>query len=313
MTLWWNWDRILRALIAGLALATIGGFFGDLAWWLDVLADFKMQFTIAAGELFLATLATRRAKEAVLTLALLAMNGTTLAPYLTRSPEGRAAMKIVGFNINHSNLKIAAALEFLRRESADVVVLAEVTKPWRKAFEQLSRVYPHQLYGPIHRGPTLEPRMIGLLAKRAWIETGVERSKLTSRVFAVWARFPAASPSLTVAGVHIENPVTRPANFQMAEVEALASVVKRFDGPVVVIGDFNMTPFSSRYRTLLRTSSLRRADGGLNPTWPAPLAPLGLSLDHLLVSSGITHAAMWTGPHLGSDHLPIVGTFGLRK
>ena len=313
MTSWWTWDRLLRALIVGLTLATIGSFFGDQAWWLDVLADFKTQSAIGALLLFFAALATRRMKEAVLTLALMVINGTTLAPYLALPPEGRATMKIVGFNINNHNLDTAPTLDFLRRENADVIVVTEVNETWQKAFEQLSSVYPHRFYGPTYQGPRDEPHKIGLLAKRAWEETGVEWSNLTSRVFTVWARFPAASPGLTVAGVHLLNPLFHPASHQREEIEALISVVNRFDGPVVVTGDFNMTPFSARYGNLLLKSNLRRATGGLNATWPALLTPLGLSLDHVLVGEEVSHATMRTGPRLGSDHLPVVGTFDLGK
>jgi len=53
MTSWWTWDRVLRALILGLALATIGSFFGGQAWWLDILADFKTQSVIGAALLTL--------------------------------------------------------------------------------------------------------------------------------------------------------------------------------------------------------------------------------------------------------------------
>ena len=313
MTSWWTWDWVLRAFIVGLTLATIGSFFGDHAWWLDVFADFKTQSAIGALLLFFAALATRRMKEAVLTMALLVINGTTLAPYLALPPEGQATMKIVGFNINNHNLDTAPTLDFLRRENADVVVVTEVNETWQKAFEQLSNVYPHRFYGPAYQGPRDEPHRIGLLAKRAWEESGVEWSNLTSRVFAVWVRFPAASPGLTVAGVHLLNPLLYPASHQREEAEALASVVKGFDGPVVVTGDFNMTPFSTRYENLLRKSKLRRASVGLNATWPSLLTPLGLSLDHVLVGEGVSHASMRTGPRLGSDHLPVVGTFDLGK
>jgi len=309
MTPWWTWDRFFWAFLVGLSLATIGSFFGHQAWWLDVLADFKTQSVIGAVLLFLAALATRRMKEAMLALALLVINGATLAPYLAQGSEGQATMKIVWFNINKQNFDTAPTLDFLRRETADVVVLAEATEIWQKAFEQLSSIYPHRFYGPTYQGPGDEPHGLGLLAKRAWVETGVEWSNLASRAFAVWARFPTASSNLTVAGVHM----SVSASHQRAETKALASMVKQFDGPVVVAGDFNMTPFSARYGNLLRTSNLRRATGGLNTTWPALLTPFGLSFDHVLVGDGVNHASMRTGPRLGSDHLPVVGIFDLGK
>jgi endonuclease/exonuclease/phosphatase (EEP) superfamily protein YafD len=90
-------------------------------------------------------------------------------------------------------------------------------------------------------------------------------------------------------------------------------MVKRIKGPVVVAGDFNMTPFSTRFGTLLQEARLRRAKGGLNTTWPTQLTPMGFSLDHILVGKGIGSAVMRTGSRLGSDHLPVVGTFDLGK
>ncbi len=311
MISWWTRDRLLRALVICLALATLGGFFRDWAWWLDVLSDFRAQYAIAAAMLLIAALARRRVKETLLALVLVAVNGAMLTPFLLQSAGPPGAIKIISFNLNQHNLDSAPTLDFLRRENADVVIVTEATETWLKAFEQLSDLYPHRFYAPPHWGPGDKPHMVGLLSKLAWVETGVMRSDMTSRAFGVWARFPAASPSLTVSGVHLMNPLYHPAEHQKAEAEKLASTLRRFQGPVVVAGDFNMTPFSIRYGNLLRDTGLRRAGGGLNPTWPSLLAPLGLALDHVLVGRGVKNATLRSGPRLGSDHLPIVGTFSL--
>ena len=313
MKSWINRDRLLGCLLAGLALATAGSFFGGSAWWLDILTDFKAQYVASAALLFLAALAMRRAKEGVLALVLMGLNGVALAPQLAPAPDSRAAMKVVGLNLDMFNTDTAATLDYLRRQNADVVVVSEVTVAWREALGQLSDIYPYRSFGPLYDPPEHPPHGLGLLSKRAWEEAGVEESDISNRAFSVWARFPSASPSLTVAGVHLSNLIYDPASHQKAEAEALVSVVRRFDGPVVVVGDFNMTPFSTRYETLLGKSGLQRADGGLNTTWPALITPLGLSLDHVLIGKGIRNATMRTGPRLGSDHLPIVGTFDLEK
>lgn len=311
MISWWNRNGLLRALVIGLALATAAGFFGAYAWWLDVLADFKVQYALAAALLFGAAAVLRRKKEAVLALALLIANGWTVYSYWAIAGETPVALKIVSFNVNFKNPEIAPALDFLRRENADVVVVVEVNEVWRKAFKRLSDIYPHQLFGPLSQDRRHIPQGIGLLAKRAWRETGVEWSEVSDRAYAVWARFPASSPGLTVAAVHLNNPFFHPAGHQKAEAESLASMVKRFDGPVIVAGDFNMTPFSTRYGRLLKESGLRRATGGLNTTWPSLVTPLGLALDHFLVGAKVKRAAMRVGPRLWSDHRPIVGTFDL--
>ena len=320
------WDRFRRALVGGLALVTAGSFFNESAWWLDLLADFKTQFVVVAALLLAAAAARRRWKEAALALALLAVNGIPLAPYLAPAPAnqtamkaegaagiGQGTMKVIGFNLDVHNTDTVPTLDFLRLENADVVVLTEITEAWRKALEPLFDAYPHRFFGPLYYPPGYPPHTMGLFSKRPWVETGVEWSDATGRAYAVWARFPAASPSLTVAAVHLNNPLLMPLSYQQAEARALAAAVKRFDGPVVLAGDFNMTPFSHRWGTLLRKSNLRRPGGGLNATWPALLTPLGLSLDHILVGNGIRRASMRTGPRLGSDHLPVVGTFDLGE
>jgi len=214
MTAWWNRNGILRTLVIGLALATAASFFGAYGWWLDILADFKMQYAFAAAVLFGAAAAMRRKKEAVLTLALLITNGWTVYSHWAIPDETPTALKIVGYNINFKNSDIASALYFLRRENADVVVVTEVTEAWRTAFKGLSDIYPQQFFGPVYKGWRDKPHRIGLLAKRAWEETGIEWSGVSGRAYAVWARFPAASPSLTVAAVHLLNPIFRSARQQ---------------------------------------------------------------------------------------------------
>lgn len=306
-----TWTLARRALFFGLALATAAGFFREAAWWLDLFADFRVQIALAAALLTLGAASVFQRKEVLFGLAVLAINGYAVQPYLTPGPQPAAAMKIISFNVLHRNRNTAEAIDFITRESPDVVVVVEASEIWRRRLTGLAAIYPYQTYGPLDGDPDDDPHMIGLLAKRPWVASGVEHSKLTGRAFAVWARFSEAAAGLTVVGVHLMNPIFRPASHQRTEAGQLASVVTRVKGAVVVAGDFNMTPFSSRFETLLRTAGLTRAGGGLNASWPASIAPFGLPLDHLLVGAGISAASMRTGPRLGSDHLPLIGAFDL--
>lgn len=313
MISWWTWDRVLRTLVVGLTLATLGGFFGDQAWWLDVVADFKWQAFIAAAVLLLAAAATRRKAMALVSLLLLAANGVAVAPYLGQTGDGPAAIKLLSYNVYNLNTEPAKPLEFIRRENADIVVLTELNAVWQNALITISDVYPHQFFGPPFTGPGDKPHRIGILSKRPWAETGIAWSDFSSRAFAIWARFPPSSSAMTVVAAHVLNPVVRPPTHQMAELGKLSTLIQGFDGPVMVVGDFNMTPFSTRYQSFLQGAGLRRADGGINASWPSYLSALGLSLDHIFISGKVGRATMRTGPRLGSDHLPILGSFDLKK
>ncbi|NQU62454.1 MAG: endonuclease/exonuclease/phosphatase family protein [Rhodospirillales bacterium] len=313
MMTWWTSARLLRLLLGGLALATGLSFLGPWAWLLDILADFRVPYAVAAACLLLAALILKRGPAMALAAVLLAINGFTLAPYFDMASDDQAPLKVIHFNLNLHNKDTDATLDYLRRENADVVVVLEMTDAWRQALDTLSDIYAHRFFPPFCK--CLNPKRLGLgigiLAKRAWEDAGVVNSEATNRTLAAWVRFPAASPSLTVAGVHMSAPFIQPAGYQEIEIDSLASMVKKINGPVIMAGDFNMTPFSARYGALLRKSGLRRAGGGLNASWPSVLAPLGLPIDHMLVGPGIARAVMQTGPQLGSDHLPVVGNFVL--
>jgi len=115
---------------------------------------------------------------------------------------------------------------------------------------------------------------------------------------------------------------TRPRNastsaFQKRELEELASWCRlqqqENKGPLILIGDINTTPWSSRLRRLLRDGNMKNSSNGygVQPTWPAWLPRfLGLPIDHCIVSQEVDIFQRRTGPPLGSDHLPLIIEIG---
>jgi endonuclease/exonuclease/phosphatase family metal-dependent hydrolase len=92
-----------------------------------------------------------------------------------------------------------------------------------------------------------------------------------------------------------------------AQAAALASAITR--SPIVVAGDFNMTPLSPAFRLLARGLASATT---LARTWPAPLpvAPI----DHVLFRGLVWKSGRaWTGggARRASDHLPVVADFEL--
>ncbi|MEO0563289.1 MAG: endonuclease/exonuclease/phosphatase family protein, partial [Chloroflexota bacterium] len=92
-----------------------------------------------------------------------------------------------------------------------------------------------------------------------------------------------------------------------AELATFASVAEASDEPVVLLGDFNASPWSAPMRDLQRTSGLRPAayGHGIRPTWQY-LWLLWAPLDYVMVSDEASVGAYWTGPWLGSDHTPVL-------
>ena len=86
------------------------------------------------------------------------------------------------------------------------------------------------------------------------------------------------------------------------------------DPPVILLGDFNATPYAAAYRTFAgRLTDARRAAGGARatPTFPSRL-PM-LTIDHVFMDGLVraTHVQVTSSPvaRVASDHLPLVVDF----
>jgi endonuclease/exonuclease/phosphatase (EEP) superfamily protein YafD len=83
----------------------------------------------------------------------------------------------------------------------------------------------------------------------------------------------------------------------------IAQATAHLDGPVIVAGDFNATPYTPVFQAFLKvTRTATFAD--FPATFPATMGPLGIPIDHVLVG-GIRLADLKALPSIGSDHRPL--------
>jgi endonuclease/exonuclease/phosphatase (EEP) superfamily protein YafD len=100
--------------------------------------------------------------------------------------------------------------------------------------------------------------------------------------------------------------------YQRTEFAALAHWSQQMEQQnkrnLIIIGDFNSTPWASPFRDLMQHSTLVNsiADYGWQPTWHSALPRfLQLPIDHCLHSHSITTFYREIGPDVGSDHVPL--------
>ena len=93
----------------------------------------------------------------------------------------------------------------------------------------------------------------------------------------------------------------------------MADLIRRQDGPTMLMGDLNTTPWAPTFRDFLDSSGMRDSRGGfgLQVTWPTYLPPLLIPIDHALVSPDISVRHFEVGPSVGSDHYPLLLDFTL--
>ena len=234
-----------------------------------------------------------------------------LAPEYLRTLEPNAPVgvpnqiKIVQLNAWIHNRDVAATTRWLVSQNADVITLDEITPALRKAIEDQSGY--HYRKGIVDTGIFTrdEPIGTGFLLGDPWNEWPD-----LARV-----RVAVGSQSAVIMAVHLTWPTEL---WQIKQRASLAKIMKRTDpSRLIMIGDFNLTPWSFTLRDLDKTLGLIRRDRAIF-TWPAQPANRWrskvalLPIDHVYAGSAWRTVDIHRGPRLGSDHYPIVVTLALK-
>lgn len=118
--------------------------------------------------------------------------------------------------------------------------------------------------------------------------------------------------TLHVTGLHLSTPVTpRRLARRNEQLAAAGDILARLDAPKLVVGDFNATPWSAGLRAFLLKTGLF----GFNtrPTWPVWFGFAGIPIDHAFASRDLRIIDIETGPHIGSDHRPLLIDVALAR
>lgn len=305
----WN---LAQAGTVVVALCTLTVFVGKGWWFLDLYSHFCVQY-LACLVLAAAVFAMgRKWRWTAAAGVFAAVNLALVAPfYLGHSadPGATPGIRVLSLNVRGSNRETERVLRLVEREKPDVLVLMEVTHRWARELEPLRAEYPHGPLSPLEGNFGL-----AVLSRQEFLAcrpVRLGRAELPS----VLCRLPVGDQVVTLIATHPLPPVTgryaRLRNQQLLDAAALAAAQL---GPVAVVGDLNITPWSPWFRALLREGGLSNArrGHGLRPTWPAGRLPLRIPIDHCLVSEGLIPGDLRTGPPVGSDHLPLIVDLALR-
>jgi endonuclease/exonuclease/phosphatase (EEP) superfamily protein YafD len=292
-----------------LAVASIAAFFGRFVWWLDVLANFRVQFLIVLLVLgtVLALSRFRRWGWGILVAA--GINLAVVAPLYLGSP-GEAtvdapSIRVMSFNLLSTNDQYGDVVDYIRETDPDVVFLHEASLPWETAMESSGLGYEvarsrseDLIFGTL----VLTKTSSGVLTF-GFAETAPRAVEVTMLVEG-WEVPVTILASHPLAPTDAERASLRDAQLQFA-----ANWASDQSGPYMVVGDLNATPWSWPFRNLLATGNLQNSQNGfgVQPSFAASSNPLfRVPIDHLLHSDALLVRQRRLGPTLGSDHFPLL-------
>jgi endonuclease/exonuclease/phosphatase (EEP) superfamily protein YafD len=230
------------------------------------------------------------------------MHGAFVAPEIPPQVDARA-VRVVEFNIHIGNDDMAGVAAYLESLTADVAVLAEVSP--RNA-EQLTALLPRLP----HQYRAESDGVWGVVILSRWPLIAPQPAKREGLSFAARADVDFGDRKLRLYGAHLKWPVM-PATAQTrnAQLEAIGRELAACPHACVVVGDFNVTPWSSHFRDLLDMPFVHdcAAGRGLSGTWPTGIpAWLRIHIDQCLVAGAVTAANVVVGEGGQSDHLATI-------
>ena len=304
-----RWGIGVAGLAAGIGTiaATLMSLLSRTSWLFDIAANFRFQY-LWIGGLALAALAWNRwwgwfgfvALATVINLA-------AVLPHWTASiaePSGEQRLEITHLNTQASNRDFDAVLELIRTSGADLIFLAEVTPALQDVIAEADLAY-----APVAGTP--DRTRIGILAlARDDTATGRLTNLGASEVPAVLVETTLGDQPVTILGFHTSSPgEERRAADRDDQLAAAAELVIAREGPMVLVGDFNATPWTPAFRELLDSGLVDGQKGrGVAGSWPAGWGPLKIPIDHVLHTPDLTTTAFAFGPSAGSDHRSLTVT-----
>ncbi len=311
--------RLFSKVGLWLTVLTVASFLGQFHWTLDVLSHFNLQYGIGLIICFVGLIfMPDRRHYAFGLLPALLINGVILAPYfLPLAPPATAAttsLRVATLNVSAKNKDYEATIAYLQEYQPDIVMLTEAEPELMTALNRsVSELYPYILdesvsgtfgLALLSQYPFVTARTVPLLETST---SGWQRQLLRAEI--EWQ-----GSTVTVYGAHPLPPLSgRWAEWRNTELQIIQTMLADDLGPLILLGDFNASPWAYPMRRLTEGTSLYHAAHGfgIGPTWYYLL--FGAPLDHILVSSTWRALLYDVNDDVGSDHYPVMADLTLKN
>jgi endonuclease/exonuclease/phosphatase (EEP) superfamily protein YafD len=302
---------LVLLLHLGVVIAWLLAIAGVLAFWcpwLELCNEFRPFALIATVILVLAALALRDGSLLVGSISAFAVTLVLFLLPLTTGAERRnnalPVLRVVTFNIEATNTQGREIGQFIAGTNADIVVIQEIdAATMTELLRELGKVYLRVFHTARDRSTGL-----ALLAKHACADGG-HIAWSDSNPALNWARIQKGSFSCEVIGVYLAYPF-HPRK-QARHMDWLIAYVRSRSHPLIVAGDFNLTPFSAKLNKFAIATGLRR-HATLLASWPADKFRPVFLIDHVFASSEFCSVQVAMGPSVGSDHRPVIADIGIK-
>ena len=273
---------------------------------LELLTPFRMQYLLVSVGVALVAGICRKRVLGILAVVGILLNGWHVGSLYVSAGNGSEAsgassaeISMVSLNVFTGNQEPEKVLAYLEEQTPEVLLLMEVNDRWMERLAVLKERYKHAVAQPesdnfgIAFYTNLEVESLELVD---YLDCGIPSVRCVATV---------DGKRVTIIGTHPVPPIGKTYyGMRNEQLKAIAGELAEADGRALVVGDFNMSSWSSHFGSFMEQTGLRdsRKGFGLCTSWPTTNPLLAITIDHLLVSDGIEVLERGTGPVVGSDH-----------
>lgn len=292
------------AVLAG--IFPLVGWLGGSYWLLDLFNHFQLQYAAFIGFCLVILLYLKAWRLALVVAVVLMLPAVRIGASLWPAKEeaGGTTLRIANFNVLTSNTRYADALAWIRATDPDVIFLPEVDEVWAAELKSLLASHPHAVEHLVEGNFGFACYSKLPILKQEIIPGGEMELPLLK------LRLQGRTGEFAFFGAHPVPPATEFwAKDRDTFLKVIADQVQAEDGPSILAGDLNATPWSHGMKPLF-AAGLRGPS--VSPTWQRGTFIFAIPIDHLLYRGPKANAQAarcqkhWVGPDLGSDHRPVV-------
>jgi endonuclease/exonuclease/phosphatase (EEP) superfamily protein YafD len=214
-----------------------------------------------------------------------------------------APIKLSVFQVNvlETNRDFKDICDYVAAKDPDIASFEEVGFEAAKALSTRLVKYPHSKV-------IARPDFFGLAIFSKYPFTAETLALSKSGVPVLFAVMDVKGRRLNYTSVHTLPPL-EPGflSDRNQEFANLSELRRKNEGPFIVAGDFNCSPWVASFWRLCHDADLKDSEQsfGPQPSWPSYLVLPFIPIDHFLVSKDIKVLSRSIGPYVGSDHYPV--------
>ncbi len=233
------------------------------------------------------------------------------------------SFSVMTYNVWAGNDRFDSIVRSIEEKAPDVVGLQEITDRIAEEIQgQLADDYPYQVIdsgqGIFSRYPIIDHETLLIGDDRAPITVQHVGLNVEGRRIGV-VNVHTHSPALMATrllGLPLGYPSGLVSQWRDREVRELMEAIQTLDGPLVMVGDFNLTDMQAAYDEITQTLRDAHADAGYGLGFSrTPLRGTGpptWRIDYVFYTQELVALSTSHGDFGGSDHRPVVAMFGFR-